>query len=176
MTNSSCCTVRHQPPVVAPANPGKSFLNAIFLFLVLFTACAAAAQERMTQNRLHDLIVDTGTDVIISGNTVQFTINDVRLICISDSAADRMRILSPIIELSEIDGEQLLLALAANYHSVLDARYALSEGVIYAAYIHPLSSLSKNEFLSAVSQVATARITFGNEYSSGELIFPGSNP
>jgi len=162
-------------PAVVPEHSGRPFLKVAFLVLALLTSSAAAGQERMTQSLLHDLIVDIGTDVIISGNSVQFTIHDVRLICISDDTADRMRILSPIIELSEIDGEQLLLALAANYHTVLDARYALSDGVIYAAYIHPLSSLSKNEFLSAVNQVAAARITFGNEYSSGELVFPGSN-
>lgn len=176
MINSNNGSGWYMSPVTAPENSGKAFVKTIVLFLVLFSACAATAQETMTQNRLHDLIVDIGTDVMISGNTVQFTINDVRLICISDSAADRMRILSPIIELSEIDGEQLLLALAANYHTVLDARYALSEGVIYAAYIHPLSSLSEGELLSAISQVATARITFGNEYSSGALVFPGTNP
>ena len=105
---------------------------------------------------------------------MQFTYDDVRLICISDTSADRMRIISPIVALAEIDSEQMLLALAANFHTVLDARYALSEGVIYAAYIHPLSPLSNAEVLSAIRQVATAKNTFGNEYSSGALVFPGA--
>jgi len=139
---------------------------------------AADAQDRpapsaMTQDRLHDLIVDTGTNVVIAGNVVQFEYQGVRLICISDVAADRMRIISPIVELAKIGTRQLLLALSANFHTALDARYALSDGIMYAAFIHPLSPLSDSEVLSAIRQVATANLTFGNEYTSGTLVFPG---
>ncbi len=167
-----------------PGRPGRLIGHCSFLILVLFAACPANAQQQispsdmprpgMTQDRLYDLIVDIGTDVVISGNIVQFSYDDVRLICISDSAADRMRIISPIVDLVEIGSDQMLLAFAANFHTVLDVRYALSDGVIYAAYIHPLSPLTNAEVLSAIRQVATARNTFGNEYTSGALVFPGA--
>ncbi len=146
------------------------------LFLVL--TCTANAQEmvmpsEMTQDRLQDLILEVGTNVIISGNIVRFTFDGAELLCVSDISADRMRIISPIIELAEVGSEQLLLALAANFHSALDARYAISDGIIYSAFIHPLTPLSDGEVISAIAQVARARNTFGNEYSSGALYFDG---
>ncbi len=35
--------------------------------------------------------------------------------------------------------------MIANFHTALDARYAISDGVIYAAFIHPLSSLARRK-------------------------------
>ena len=44
-----------------------------------------------------------------------------------------MRIVNSIVELSAVNVEQLLAAMAANLHTVLDARYAISEGMLYSA-------------------------------------------
>lgn len=93
----------------------------------------------------------------------------------SDEAANRMRIISAITDVDQLSGDQLFYALAANFHSALDARYAISDGLVYAAFIHPLSSLSVAELRSAISQVASAHRTFGATYSSGELFFPGDS-
>ena len=62
----------------------------------------------------------------------------------------------------------------ANFHTALDARYAFNKGILYAAYIHPLSTLTKAQLESALEQTATLAATFGKEYSSGSLIFKGS--
>lgn len=152
---------------------------AIALFLILSTtanAQEATEEPGMTQAHLHDLILEAGTNVIISGNAVQFEFEGTELLCISDISADRMRIISPIANLAEVGSEQLLLALAANFHSVLDVRYAIGEGIVYSAYIHPLTPLGDEEVLSAISQVAQARNTFGVDYSSGALFFGGGAP
>jgi len=153
-------------------------MRYFFMFLIILLTAAANAQEtaapaRMSQDQLQDLILEVGSDVFISGNVVRFTYDGAELLCVTDESADRMRIVSPIIELSAIDSEQLLLALAANFHTVLDARYAISDGIVYAAFIHPLGALSTAEVLSAIRQVATASNTFGDAYSSGELLFGG---
>ena len=156
----------------------RTRMHYLFLAFFVLLASVANAQEAdiapgMTEGRLHDLILEIGSDVFISGNMVQFSYDGATLMCISDTVADRMRIISPIIELSEIEGEQLILALAANFHTALDARYAISDGVVYAAFIHPLRPLSDEEVYSAIRQVARARNTFGDEYTSGELFFGG---
>jgi hypothetical protein len=51
--------------------------------------------------------------------------------------------------------------------------YAVSEGVLYSAYIHPLSELSESQLTSAIEQVANLAITFGYEYTSGTLEYGG---
>ena len=149
-------------------------LTVFALLSIVINSHAADVISGMTQDRLQDIILEVGSDVLISGNVVRFNFGGAELLCISDVTADRMRIVSPVVDLREIESEQLLIALAANFHTVLDARYAISDGSIYAAYIHPLSPLSDEQVLSAIRQVASARNTFGDEYSSGELMFGGA--
>ena len=62
--------------------------------------------------------------------------------------------------------------MEANFHSALDARYAISDGILWAAFIHPLQELTKDQVISAISQVYSTVQTFGTYYSSGELSFP----
>ena len=153
-------------------------VRLVFLLFCLVLSGFAYAEEKgikkMTQAELHRLIQQYADDVKIDGSVVQFNYKGVDLVCVSDSTANRMRIISPITTLENIDTQQLVIAMAANFHSVLDARYAISDGLVYSAFIHPLGSLSQQDLESAIRQVAQAKLTFGTEYSSGELFFPGS--
>ena len=54
------------------------------------------------------------------------------------------------------------------------ARYALSKGVLYAAYIHPLSKLDEEQIESAVNQEFALKVTFGGDYSGGVLNLDGN--
>ncbi|MDE2149210.1 MAG: hypothetical protein KGJ55_05120, partial [Gammaproteobacteria bacterium] len=62
-----------------------------------------------------------------------------------------------------------------NFHTMLDVRYATSDGIVYAAFIHPLSPLHGGEFVSALQQAARAALTFGGTYTSSDLVF-GAQP
>ena len=97
---------------------------------------------------------------------------NAQLVCICDPAHDRMRIISPVLELKDVKEEQMVRMMEANFHTALDARYAVSDGVVYSAYIHPLSSLNESMIYSAIKQVSTLRNTFGTYFQSGELTFP----
>ncbi len=99
--------------------------------------------------------------------------NDTPLIILTDSINDRMRIMTPIIEENNLDDELLKDCLTANYHAALDVKYALSNGLLWSVYIHPLSPLSKKEIISAIEQVHMAAITFGTTFSSTPLLFGG---
>ena len=102
---------------------------------------------------------------------VQFSYNKISMYLISDVKHDRMRVIAPIAEYKKLSREHLDAMLESNYHKSLDARYAVSDGVLYSAYIHPLSMLSEQQLRSAVQQVANLAKSFGNEYSSGSLTF-----
>ncbi|MEM7595784.1 MAG: hypothetical protein AAF383_30500, partial [Cyanobacteria bacterium P01_A01_bin.83] len=66
--------------------------------------------------------------------------------------------------------------MVANFHTALDARYAISNGVVVTTFIHPLSSLQERDLLSALNQVSSLAETFGTSYTSGEVLFvPGGN-
>lgn len=61
--------------------------------------------------------------------------------------------------------------MEANFHSALDARYAVSDGVLYSAFIHPLASLTERDLISGIGQTRQLALTFGRKYSSGALHF-----
>lgn len=94
---------------------------------------------------------------------------------ISDIRADRMRILVGIGEEASLPPELMKRALQANFDSALDARYAIAQGILWSIYIHPLSPLEDEEFLSGLSQTITAAMTFGTTYTSGAFVFGGGD-
>jgi len=83
-----------------------------------------------------------------------------------------MRIISPIAETTDITDEQIGAAMEANFHSALDVRYAISDGIMWSAFIHPLKELTPSQAIDAVIQVYSAAITFGDTYASTNLSFP----
>lgn len=89
---------------------------------------------------------------------------------------DRMRIIAPITEVNALDAETLQKMLTANFHSALDGRYAIGNGVVYAAFLHPRSTLQAEDFRSALRQVGELVRTFGSTYSSGGLSFGAPAP
>ena len=125
----------------------------------------------MTPERMGSIIYEVGTDVEVGPNFWQFQVEGIFLMCIYDTTYDRMRIISPIIETDKMTIAQQYSMLQANFHSALDARYAISEGVVYSAFVHPLSSLRATDFESAILQVAVLGATFGTEYTSGALSY-----
>jgi len=144
-------------------------------FLIFAGICMAqdSTPRRLTQESLHAIIAEAAQGFRAEGNVAAFRLGETQLLCVSDALADRMRIIAPVKRLEEATPEELLAALEANFHTVLDARYAVSNGVIFAAYLHPLSSLTREQILDAMHQVAAARASFGTGYSSGGPAFGG---
>lgn len=99
---------------------------------------------------------------------------DGMMMVMTDEKANRMRMMMPIQPFDpakEEDVRTALIALHANYDRALDARYAVSDGILWSAFIHPLSSLSEEDLASAIHQVRTLRKNTGTTYSSGALLF-----
>ena len=128
----------------------------------------------MTGSRLEQIIRGAVSEFRIEGTVMAFTYEGVAMTCIFDRAQNRMRIVAAIAALSDVADEQIAITLEANFHTALDGRYATSDGILYAAYIHPLSMLQLKEVHSALRQVASLVVTFGSTYTSGELVFGGS--
>lgn len=94
---------------------------------------------------------------------------------ITDEKADRMRIIVKIATADKLEREQLYRLMQANFDSALDARYSIAKGIVWSAYIHPLSSLSDKEFIAGLAQTITLAATYGTSFSSGALIFRGGD-
>ncbi len=131
----------------------------------------APAEQMMTRERLESFVTEVSILTDGGDGVLAAVFNAVPMLVISDPSADRMRIVSPIIETSELLGRETEIMLEANYHLALDARYATSDGVVYAAFVHPLSSLTESEVLSGMRQVAALVQNFGSTWSSDEMVF-----
>ena len=103
----------------------------------------------------------------------KFDYRDRTVLVITDESHDRMRIITPVAEVTELSEEIWLLALSANFDRALDARYAINGDFLWSAYIHPLSSLSDGQFIDGLQQVVTLADNFGTSFSSSDLVFDG---
>ncbi|TMU56055.1 hypothetical protein [Flagellimonas algicola] len=148
----------------------RNYILAFFMFL----GFGILSAQEMTPAKLYEIIEKEADTVKVNGNQYQFLFNEAMLICVFDENANRMRIISPIVEREKLGEEELLNALVANFHSALDVKYALSDEIIWSVYTHPLKELSEHQVVDAIQQVYAAALTFGGSYSSTNLVFPGN--
>ena len=142
-------------------------------FFALFISVNALSQD-MTNKRLGELIATASDSIIGQEGRWQFYFKQVTLICLTDSTYNRMRIISPIADAAQLDGDLKNAALIANFHTALDVKYAIADDVLWSAFIHPLRELSDDQVTDAISQVYAANVTFGTTFSSTDLLFPGA--
>jgi len=127
----------------------------------------------MSQAEMEKIVKQTASASKGEKGVVNFIYNNVRMALISDVKHDRMRIIAAVKKFKALTPQQTKSILESNFHKSLDARYAVSKGVLYSAYIHPLSSLRKKQITSAMLQVSNLAKSFGKKYSSGVLTFGG---
>ncbi len=148
----------------------KKLILTTFLLLSFFFSFSQ--EEKMTNERLFQIIQTVSEESTGETGNWQFIIDSTLFICLTDVNHNRMRIISPVEHVKNLSEEQLLKSLEANFHTVLDTKYAISDGVLWSVFIHPLGELTDEQVLSAISQVYSGVKTFGTHYSSGFLSFP----
>lgn len=120
-------------------------------------------------------ILDSVTDSLQGQSGMwELQYNDRPMLVITDEYHDRMRIISPVKLVEDVSNEEMEEAMIANFHSTLDVRYAISDDLMWSAFIHPLKALSEDQVRDALQQVYRAAETFGSTYSSSDLVFPGN--
>lgn len=150
-------------------------MKYLLITSLLFLASATASAENMTQDVMEKIVASHVEVISQKKGYVVFMYKKIKMALISDVKHDRMRIIAPITEYSALKVEEKDAAMEANFHLALDARYGISKGVLYSAYIHPMSPLTKQELERALDQVSTLARTFGSTYTSGGLIFDGKS-
>ena len=148
-----------------------------FAVLGLLMGCApqgkkpAAVSGKMSGDKLAGILAKVDKKAEREGNIVSFKVKERELMLVFDENADRMRIMTPIAPAGSVSGEVYKRMLQANYDAVLDPRYAVANDLIWAVFIHPLSSLTEEDFVSGIVQTVTAAETFGSSYTSGAFVF-----
>jgi len=143
----------------------------VILFIISFGVISA---QNMNNTKLGKILTKQSDTIQGQAGNWRFAVNDKIFICLTDEKNNRMRIISPITEVSNIDEEMLKNCLTANFHTALDVKYAISDAILWSVFIHPLKELSEAQVIDAVAQVYNANYTFGTIYSSTNLSFPGA--
>ncbi|WP_244542958.1 hypothetical protein [Aquimarina amphilecti] len=144
----------------------KKWIFLVFILIGLFSQA-----QNMTNEILGEIITRKADTLAgITGNW-QLVYKDTPMLCVTDQKNNRMRIIAPIMESKNLDKDLLLDSMTANFHSALDVKYAISNGILWSAYVHPLKELTTEQVESAISQVYYAAKTFGTTFSSTELLF-----
>ncbi len=129
----------------------------------------------MDNQRLGELLRELDTDTQGEAGFWYVEYNGHPTYVITDEAADRMRVVVQISPAETLDQAALFRMMQANFDSALDARYSIARGMLWSAYIHPLSPLSDDRFRAGFLQAITLAETYGTEYSSGGLRFSGGD-
>ncbi|MBF0245259.1 MAG: hypothetical protein HQL31_08300 [Planctomycetes bacterium] len=95
------------------------------------------------------------------------------LVVMVDELHNRIRIMVPICEASELDEGECRFLLEANFDRALDARYALSGGLLWSLFQHSFSDLSPDEFIDSLAKVHALAENYGTTYCSTDIVFCG---
>ena len=150
----------------------KRILFSTSIAFVIGISCSA---QSLDNTKIASIIQSVGDSINGTIGAWQFHYHDRLMILLTDESHDRMRVISPVKMASEVSDQELRETMLANFHSALDVKYALSDDVMWTAYIHPLSSLTETQLRDALLQVYRACETYGTTYSSTELVFPGNS-
>lgn len=127
----------------------------------------------MNNNRIANILSTSVEELVGREGFWRFKFQDIPMMIITDEKSNRLRIISAIVDISELDNDTIITLLEANFDRTVDARYAVYKGKLYSAFISPLSNLSSSEFKSALGQVANLVINYGTTYSSSNLRYRG---
>lgn len=136
-------------------------------------AAEKTSRHTMTLKQLEAIVVEEARELRGGNGQWQFVLDEIPMALLTDIEHDPTRIIAPIIQENKVTSKERKKMLEANFHTALDTRYATTHGIVYAAYIHPLSPLHEDQIRSALHQVAQLAKTFGTTYSSGALVFLG---
>ncbi len=132
-------------------------------------------QIDMTPERLGEMILRLDEAAEQNGSAWTFSIEGMAVTLVYDTTADRMRLMVAISKTEGLTKEQMLRLLQADFDSALDARYAIAQNVLWSVFIHPLSTLTDEDFLSGIGQTVNLALTYGVTFSSGALVFGGGD-
>ncbi len=129
----------------------------------------------MTLERMMQILRALDPEAEVQGPLARLTVAETVVLVVSDPRADRMRVMVPVRPAEGLSAEELQRMMQANFDTALDARYAIAKGVVWAAFIHPLGALGKEQLIEGIGQTVNLAQTYGTLYTSGGLSYGGGD-
>lgn len=148
-------------------------LTSVLIFLFSITGQAQSAFDKMTNEKMSKILLREAEEVEGSPGRWQFKFQELQLYILTDENANRMRVMTPIVEEKDLEKGQYKVMLEANFDKALDAKYSISQDIVWSVYTHPLQELTVEQFKDALNQVARLAQNFGGSYTSTDWTFGG---
>lgn len=99
-------------------------------------------------------VLEGATEAVFERGDERWTVvhHGLHMSCFTNVAKDRMRLMAPVAYERDLSPARIRRALEVNFHR--DARYGLMENILYAAFLHPLSSLTPSHLLRGLRDVS----------------------
>jgi len=134
-----------------------------------------SAEMQEVLDQMNEVITALDGDAERTGNNWQLSLEERMMLVVTDTSAGRMRIITPIAPADQLPEGAMERLMQANFDTALDARYAVGQGLVWGAFIHPLDTLTTRDFASGLLQTHTLAETFGTTFSSGALNYGGGD-
>ncbi len=155
-------------------------MRRILVALVMLAAPVLAQEDSvveppMTLSRMAEIVFALDEAALSNGFSFQLNVDGVTVLIVTDPGADRMRAMSPIRPIDGLAAGELARMMQANFDTALDARYAIAQDTLWSVFIHPLSPLKKDQFVSGLGQTVNLAKTYGTFYTGGALTYGGGD-
>ena len=144
----------------------KQYLSLLMLCLAL-----SSIGQETTFDDLKLILAQEATIEKEEASMVQYSVDQLPIYLIVDEQANRMRLMAPVVEEKELAEQDLKILMEANFDRALDAKYAVSNGVLWSVYAHPLKELYKEQVIDAFNQVRNLVYNYGTSYTSTIMVF-----
>ena len=134
---------------------------------------AQSAFDKMTNDKMGKILHRVSQKVEGNAGQWQVTYAERVLFIITDENANRMRVMTPIVEEKDVEQEIMKKLLEANFDRALDAKYSIYQDFVWSVFTHPFGELTVEQFKDAMKQVATLADRYGSSYSSTDFVFGG---
>ncbi len=151
----------------------KYFVILTLVFLSIANSSVHA--QEMNLKKLKLILAKEAKIIKEQGNAIEYEMNGLSIYLITDENANRMRIMAGIIETEKLSKEDLDILMEANFDRALDAKYAISDKILWSVFVHPLKELHEKQVTDAIYQVYALVNNYGTTYTSTEMIFGGDN-
>jgi len=119
-----------------------------------------APAATMTGRRFVEILRGKDIDLQERAGQWQFFYEGMQVFLLVDSRSNRIRMLTPLAELEHLrqhpdfsEIELLQKMMRANYLATGDTRLCMNRHILWAAFLHPLDSLTERDFVDALRQL-----------------------
>jgi hypothetical protein len=119
-----------------------------------------ASGQKMTVKKIAGILHEEGIDLQGKDGQWQFFHEGMQVFLLTDSNSNRVRIMTPLAKLDMLrqapdfnEIELLQKMMRANYLATGDVRLCMNRHILWAAFLHPLDSLTERDLVGALGQL-----------------------